>query len=530
MALNDLILRSESHSPLTTKGSELTYAELDGNFINLYDYLIAMNSDSGIAPYDNTATYTGTEYVSYNGNIYVHISATSTTGVLPDTDPTKWQLTSIGALAHQQNTDMYLGYNSPYAVSVNQVYDILNNQIINKTYSEFISKMNTGELLINRLYCITDANNYIDTPAYYNSEFKLYVRTIANNKFSHKGFISLIVPNYDGYLNYDFTAPYVDGNYVGQGLYVYLCFNNVTNGDLPSNDTSHWAVVSRISFPEFYTTKYFDVDFNIENGLINIGKVYDNFNNTFGANDFLNANIPSLNIISNNDIDTTSFWNNIHSHSSIVGSNKLINNSIISSKGGTSPNPVIQNYLNKSAIYCDEFINGDIYGNNFTNVNLNLANGNFEGLLSNLNISFANNQSLNIESSTNVNGGYLNEQGGNIYATMDITGCGGIVDINSYIGHSDIYGEFRFDCTSELIEELIKPNACCPLIIKPNTIHGSITIKIWSLTSADENKFISTDYSGNIDLFYDNGDYALIEQMYIDGKYFWNVKYINKIV
>ena len=79
MALNDIILRSSSHSPLTTKGSELTYGELDGNFIELYDYLIAMNSDSGIAPYDNTATYNGTEYVSYNGNIYVHISATSTT-------------------------------------------------------------------------------------------------------------------------------------------------------------------------------------------------------------------------------------------------------------------------------------------------------------------------------------------------------------------------------------------------------------------------------------------------------------------
>lgn len=137
MALQDLILRSEAHPPLTTKGSELTYAELDGNFIELYDYLSAMNSGSEIAPYDNGATYTGTDYVSYNGNIYVHISPTSTTGVFPDTDPTKWQLTSIGALAHQKDKDSFLAFGSASQVGATDIYDILNNQVINKTYADF---------------------------------------------------------------------------------------------------------------------------------------------------------------------------------------------------------------------------------------------------------------------------------------------------------------------------------------------------------------------------------------------------------
>ena len=529
MALNDLILRSSIHAPLTTKGSELTYAELDGNFIDLYDYLIAMNSDSGIAPYDNTATYTGTEYVSYNGNIYVHISATSTTGVLPDTDPTKWQLTSIGALAHQQNTDSYLGYNTAFAVSVNQIYDILNNQIINKTYTEFISKMNSGELLINRLYCITNANNYIDSGAYISSELKLYIRTIANSKISLKGFISFIAPKYDSFSNYDYTYPYLVGDIVGYGLFVYQCTSAISNGDTPDNDTSHWAIKSYISFPSYYTIKYFDVDFNLQNGGVNILKVYDNFNNTFGADDFLNANIPTLDTIGSNDVDTTSTLK-AYGFNNGVYANKLINSSMITAKGGYMVNPMINNFLNKSVISCDEFINGTIQSNNLTNVTLNLTNGIFAGLITNTKISFAQNTALNVNYDTYISGGYLNEQGGNITATIDITGCGGVVDIDSYIGYSDIYGEFRFDCTSELIETIIKPNVYCPLVIKPNSLHSSITIKIWSLTSANDNQFISSDYSGNIDLFYDNGDYAVIEQIYIDGKYFWNVKYINKIV
>lgn len=37
MALDDIILRSETHSPLTTKGSVLTWTELDENFINIYE-------------------------------------------------------------------------------------------------------------------------------------------------------------------------------------------------------------------------------------------------------------------------------------------------------------------------------------------------------------------------------------------------------------------------------------------------------------------------------------------------------------
>jgi hypothetical protein len=530
MAIQDIILRSSTHSPLTTKGSELTYGELDGNFIEIYDAITSLNDVSGIAPFNIGTTYTGTEYVSYNGNVYVHISATPTTGVLPDTDPSVWQLTSTGALAHQQNKDSYLAFGSSSQVSATDLADIINNQVINITYENFITAKNNSTLKPNRLYCITNANSFIDTSLYVNSQFKLYVRSLNSNQYSSKGFVSMLVPNYDGYDNYDYTNAYTDGNYVGYGLYVYLCYNDITNGDIPPNETLHWSIISSTSYPEFYTTKFFDIDFNIQSGLINIGKVYDNFNNTFGSNDFLNASIVTPVIIGNNDIDTTSTWYNIYGHANNVSQNKLINSSVIGSKGGTSPNAINQNFFNKGGIYCNEFINGDIYGNNFTNAFLNLEGGNFEGTLANLKISFAVSNTLNVNFDTIANGGYLNEQGGNIYATIDITGCLGEVDLDSYLTHSDIFGEFRLDCNAESISRIRKDYWFCPIVIKPNTLHGSITIQIVTLGGASADNFVSTDYSGNIDLFYDNGDYAIIERIFVNGIYCWNVTKIVKIV
>lgn len=529
MALNDLILRSESHSPLTTKGSELTYAELDGNFINLYDYLIAMNSGSSIAPYDNSATYTGTEYVSYNGNIYVHISATSTTGVLPDTDPTKWELSSIGALAHQQNTDTYLAQGSATEVSASDLYDILNNQVINITYTNFITAKNSALLKTNRLYCITNANSYVDTGVYTSSQLKLYIRTIANSRYSNIGFISIVAPDYDGYTAYDYTYPYLVDDIVAYGLFVYQCTNATSNGDTPDNDTSNWAIKSYISFPSYYTIKYFDVEFSADNSVIGIYKIYDNQNNTFGSNDFYNGNIVVGTDIGYNDIDTLS---QLKAFGIVNGcsNNKLINASSIITKGGYVASSLGQNYLNRASIICDEFINGTIVGNQLTNVGINIIGGSFSGMLQNTNIRFANNTALNLMYDSNIDGGYLNEQGSNIYATMDITGVGGgVVDIDSYINYSDIYGEFRFDCSSEMIEQIIKPNYYCPIVLRPNTSHGEIIIKIYSLGSATDNNFISTDYSGNITLTYDNNDYCIIERITIGSANYWNVTKIVKV-
>lgn len=528
MALQDLILRSESHSPLTTKGSELTYAELDGNFIELYDYLSSMNAESGIAPYDNATTYTGTEYVSYNGNIYVHISATSTTGVFPDTDASKWQLTSIGALAHQQNKDSFLAKGSASEVSAFDLYDLLNNQIINKTYADFNTEIGDAKLKPNRLYCITNVNSFLDTGTYVNSQIKLYIRTISNTKYSSKGFISFVAPKFDTYNTYDYTYPYVVGEIVGYGLFVYECINGTANGDTPNNDVAHWQIKSYLSFPSYYTIKYFDVEWNDVGGTININKVFDNYNNTFGGNDFLNGNIASFQQIAYNDIDTTSFWNNICGHINGVYSNKLINSSYIYSRGGYNPSAITNLYLNKSMIGCDGFINGNLYNVHLVKTQIVIPNGNYNATMTDLKIEFANVTGIQLDSNASVTG-YMNEQGSNITAQVNIVATGGVVDLDTLLNYADIYGVFEMECGGDMIDYLLKANYFCPIIIKPITAHQYLTIKIYNLGSANTNNLVSTNYSGNIDLFADNGDYAVLEKVNLNGFDLWNVTYINKI-
>lgn len=530
MALQDIILRSSSHAPLTTKGSELTYTELDGNFIEIYDAVASINDISNIAPFNITTTYSGTEYVSYNGNIYVHISATDTTGILPDTDPTKWQLTSIGALAHQQNKDSYLAFGSASQVSATDLANIINYQVINVTYSAFMNLVNTSTLKVNRLYCITDTNAHLDNSNYVNSSIKLYIRTISTNQYSNRGFISFVAPKYDTFSVYDYTNAYVINDKVGYGLFVYQCIDATANGDTPNNDVASWQLKSPISFPAYYSTRFYDVDFIDNNGIFYFGKLYDKNNNTFGSTDFENGNIVSTQVNYNNDIDTSSYWNNMFGNANGVYSNKLVSGSFINSKGGYSPNSIGSNYLVKSAITCDEFFNGDIFNNQLQNVTLNIPNGDFLGTLANLKISFAVNTSLNVDANTSINGGYMNEQGSNIAVNLDITGTSGVVELDSILNYADIYGVFEMDCSGQMIDYLLKGNYYCPIVIKPATAHQSLTIKIYDLSSANNNNCVSSNYgSGTYDLYTDNGDYAVLEKVNINGFDLWNVTYINKI-
>lgn len=128
MGLTDILLRITSHAPLTAKGSELTYPELDNNFIVLFDFLAGLSSAANLSPYNAGTVYSNTPptYVSYSGNIYQFISGTPTSGVTPGTNPAIWQQVTIGALAHVQNTDLYLNQGGAYEVTAPSVFNHLN--------------------------------------------------------------------------------------------------------------------------------------------------------------------------------------------------------------------------------------------------------------------------------------------------------------------------------------------------------------------------------------------------------------------
>ena len=55
--LDSLILRDTSHPPLTNKGSELTYAEMDARIIGFYDAVQSIVSGANVTSYNAATTY-----------------------------------------------------------------------------------------------------------------------------------------------------------------------------------------------------------------------------------------------------------------------------------------------------------------------------------------------------------------------------------------------------------------------------------------------------------------------------------------
>lgn len=126
MALEDILLRLTAHSPMIApKGSDLTYAELDNNFIILYDWIKAMGSGGNLSPYNAGTSYANTPptYVSYSGNIWHYINGTPASGITPGTDPLYWEQVTLGSLTHVQNTDQYIDLGGPSQASALEIYN-----------------------------------------------------------------------------------------------------------------------------------------------------------------------------------------------------------------------------------------------------------------------------------------------------------------------------------------------------------------------------------------------------------------------
>ena len=85
MAKEDFILRETVNAPLTTKGSALTWANVDANFIELYNQLVNLSQSSNVDAYDNSVKYDDTynNYVMYNNQLWKFINETPTTDQTP---------------------------------------------------------------------------------------------------------------------------------------------------------------------------------------------------------------------------------------------------------------------------------------------------------------------------------------------------------------------------------------------------------------------------------------------------------------
>lgn len=107
-SLSDLLLRETVDPNYQTKGSTLTFAELDGNLQLLADVIRENIIDivpTGIESYDPGTEYESGDFVTYGGNLWEYIYPTPSTGNAPGLSSPYWTIQSYGALAHAQNTD-----------------------------------------------------------------------------------------------------------------------------------------------------------------------------------------------------------------------------------------------------------------------------------------------------------------------------------------------------------------------------------------------------------------------------------------
>jgi len=181
MALTGIIFRTLVKAGFFTKNDTLTWAELDGNIEKLIDELLAIQAAAvaSIAPYNSVTVYDpgDTNYVSHSGNIYLFVGASPTAGVTPGTNPAIWQLSSAGALSHQQNTDTTIGGGSPFAINAIQLRGLYDNQIISASYSA-VAATKTGNALRPGYW-------------YYCTDKYVLIKAVTNNKFDEVNCIYL---------------------------------------------------------------------------------------------------------------------------------------------------------------------------------------------------------------------------------------------------------------------------------------------------------------------------------------------------
>jgi len=90
MSKEDILLRETINAPLTTKGSEFTYADLDANWIEIYNQFVLLSQSSQVPAYSAAIEYSIDEYVRHSSQLWKMVNGTPQTNVTPGTDPLTW--------------------------------------------------------------------------------------------------------------------------------------------------------------------------------------------------------------------------------------------------------------------------------------------------------------------------------------------------------------------------------------------------------------------------------------------------------
>jgi hypothetical protein len=124
----DIILRVVEHTPLFTKNASLSWEEEDNNFVVIFEAIknLQTSGEDAFEAYDPGEEYSEGDFVSYSGNIWEFINPVAQTGIAPGSDPSTWEVVSLGLFAHEKNKDQYLGFGGSYQVSAQDLHALLN--------------------------------------------------------------------------------------------------------------------------------------------------------------------------------------------------------------------------------------------------------------------------------------------------------------------------------------------------------------------------------------------------------------------
>ena len=502
------------------KGSQLTHTELDGNFTYLDNRISGMTSSVDVAPYNGGTTYTGSTYVSYAGNLYLHISGTPTTGVIPDSNPTKWQLVSSGVLIHEKNKDTYLDFGGANQVSASEIRSLIDNStLILTTQSDLSDAVINGTLIREAVYLVTDSD-----PVF-------YVKAQTANSLYHDAFAVRYIPKHVSLGGtYDFWnigSAYAINNKVVYGNYVYKNLTGDNSGN-PRVTGLDWEIVSPLSVPTDYI--FSTVKSKIQqrkdygvNGLIE-------FEDSDG-NEFMLWQYPSIGTTNNKFIN--SFWfghdmhvegtfrNNIFKNIQSIGSSfesilgiyefNEMNNSLLQSNYGIMQGEFIKNICTNILFECTEGTNTDF------KFNRNL-------------VQFTSRKSIALRPSAIIEDCVITSKGSDAVDVLDGSSAvtGSTLDLNAN-GTNYAYGIFEVGTADITIDSLTgMPSQFEKVIIRP-AVGRTITVTSFAASFVSANGQIVDNGigSGFYDLVGDNGDYVVVSRRTVGG---FNVYYLEQFI
>ena len=143
MNSDNLILRETDNLPLINKDDTLTNAEIDSNFINIYnDFISLSQANDPTLIYDVDRTYSVDEFATYDGRLW--LATEISTGVTPIEGSAEWNDVFPTILAHEKNKDTILDEGGTNETTVAEIRAFIDAGLTSTTNLSLSTKTGTS--------------------------------------------------------------------------------------------------------------------------------------------------------------------------------------------------------------------------------------------------------------------------------------------------------------------------------------------------------------------------------------------------